>query len=103
MGIGIGLSLNNGRAALEALIGHRSEFKRTPKFKLEGHSGSWKNKLYKPDRGYQHIFEFLAAIYFLYGLIYYLSEGFFISLPFFLLFQFGFLYMAYFSFKGQRA
>lgn len=102
MGIGIGLSLNNGRAALEALLGHRSEFKRTPKFQIEDSRGTWKKKLYKPERDYQHLLEFVAAVYFFFGLIYYLSQGFFISLPFFLLFQFGFFYMAFFSFKGQR-
>lgn len=100
--IGIGLSLNNGRAALEAILGLRSEFKRTPKFLIEGRHGTWKHKIYKPEKGYQHIFELLAASYFSYGLIYYLSNGYFISLPFFLLFQFGFLYMAIFSLKSQR-
>jgi cellulose synthase/poly-beta-1,6-N-acetylglucosamine synthase-like glycosyltransferase len=102
MAIGIGLSLNNSRAALEALFGYQTEFKRTPKFMLEGRDGSWKQKRYKPKKGYQHIFEFLAAIYFILGLIYYLSYGFYVSLPFFLLFQFGFFYMAFLSFKGQK-
>jgi cellulose synthase/poly-beta-1,6-N-acetylglucosamine synthase-like glycosyltransferase len=102
MAIGIGLSLNNSRAALEALFGHQSEFKRTPKFMIEGREGTWKRKSYKPKKGYQHIFEFLAAIYFILGLIYYLSNGFYVSLPFFLLFQFGFFYMALLSFKGQK-
>ncbi|MCC6581663.1 MAG: glycosyltransferase [Phycisphaeraceae bacterium] len=32
MSIGIGISLNNGRAVLEALFGHESPFERTPKF-----------------------------------------------------------------------
>jgi hypothetical protein len=31
MSLGIGLSINNARAVLEALINHQSEFKRTPK------------------------------------------------------------------------
>ena len=100
--VGIGLSLNNGRAALEALAGYQSEFKRTPKYMIEGQKGTWKRKKYKPKRGYQHIFEFLAAGYFIIGLVYYLYKGFYLSLPFFLLFQFGFFYLAYFSFKGQK-
>jgi hypothetical protein len=32
MSLGVGVSLNNARAALEGLLGHESEFVRTPKF-----------------------------------------------------------------------
>jgi cellulose synthase/poly-beta-1,6-N-acetylglucosamine synthase-like glycosyltransferase len=102
VGVGIGLSLNNSRAALEAIVGLKSDFKRTPKYRLEGHRGSWRKKLYKADRDFQHIFELLAAGYFLYGFVYYFKQGFYLYLPFFLLFQFGFLYLAYSSIKSQR-
>lgn len=103
VGIGIGLSLNNSRAAVEALIGLKSDFKRTPKYRIEGHRGEWRSKIYKPERDYQHLLELLIAGYFLYGSIYYCREGFYWYLPFFLLFQFGFLYLAYSSIKSQRA
>jgi cellulose synthase/poly-beta-1,6-N-acetylglucosamine synthase-like glycosyltransferase len=103
MALGIALSLNNGRAAIEALVGIKSEFKRTPKYQIVGHKGSWKKKLYRSRSRYQHLFELLAAFYFSYGLAYYLSKGFYISLPFFLLFQFGFLYMGIFSLKSHRS
>lgn len=103
VGIGIGLSLNNSRAAVEALMGFKSDFKRTPKYRIEGHRGEWRSKIYKPERDYQHLLEFLIAGYFLYGSFYYYREGFYWYLPFFLLFQFGFLYLAYSSFKSQRA
>lgn len=102
MGVGIGLSLNNGRAALEALLGHGSEFKRTPKYQIEGRKGTWKKKLYKPEKGIQHILELCGGIYFSFALYFYVSQGFIISLPFFVLFQFGFFYMAIYSFKSQR-
>jgi cellulose synthase/poly-beta-1,6-N-acetylglucosamine synthase-like glycosyltransferase len=92
MALGIGLSLNNGRAALEALVGHQSEFKRTPKFRLEGRSGTWRRKLYKPGRSYQHFFELLVASYFTYGSLYFISHDVYYSMPFFLLFQIGFYY-----------
>lgn len=103
VGIGIGLSLNNSRAAVEALMGLKSDFKRTPKYRIEGHRGEWRSKIYKPERDYQHLLEFLIAGYFLYGSFYYYREGFYWYLPFFLLFQFGFLYLAYSSIKSQRA
>ena len=35
MAMWIGLCINNGRAALEALLGHKSVFVRTPKFRIE--------------------------------------------------------------------
>jgi cellulose synthase/poly-beta-1,6-N-acetylglucosamine synthase-like glycosyltransferase len=103
MGLGIALSLNNGRAAIEAIAGFKSEFKRTPKYQIVGQKGNWKSKLYRSKSRYQHLFELLAAFYFIYGLVYYLSKGFYVSLPFFLLFQFGFLYMGIFSLKGRRS
>ena len=34
MAVGIGLSINNSRAVLEAILGKPSEFKRTPKYNL---------------------------------------------------------------------
>lgn len=102
MALGIGLSLNNGRAALEALIGHQSEFKRTPKYKLEGKKDSWRKKLYKPGRSYQHVLEILIASYFGYGMFYFVSHEIYYSMPFFLLFLVGFSYIGLSSLAGQR-
>lgn len=41
-----GMSLNNGRAALSAFMGIPSEFKRTPKFHLNGKSTQWTRSQY---------------------------------------------------------
>lgn len=102
MALGIGLSLNNGRAALEALLGHQSEFKRTPKFRLEGRNGTWKKKLYKPGRSLQPLFELMIASYFTYGWFYFVSHEIYYSMPFFLLFMIGFYYIGLSSMSGQR-
>jgi len=102
MALGIGLSLNNGRAALEALFGHQSDFKRTPKYLLEGKKGSWRRKLYKPGRSYQHIAEIFIASYFTYGMLYFISQKVYFSMPFFLLFLIGFFYIGVSSMVGQR-
>lgn len=102
MGLGVGLSLNNGRAALEALFGHQTEFKRTPKFQLEGKKGTWRRKLYKPKRDYQHVLEIMVASYFSYGLMYFAAQEIYYSVPFFLLFVFGFAYIGLSSLIGQR-
>ncbi len=102
MALGIGLSLNNGRAALEALLGRHSEFKRTPKYKLEGRRGTWKQKLYRPGRSYQHIAEILVASYFTYGAFYFISQQVYYSMPFFILFMIGFYYIGFTSLTGQK-
>ncbi len=102
MALGIGLSINNGRAALEALLGRQSEFNRTPKFRLEGKKGTWKKKIYRPGKSYQHIFEFLMAAYFTYGWVYFLSQDFYYSMPFFILFMMGFYYTSLSSLYGQK-
>ncbi|MFQ5631012.1 MAG: glycosyltransferase, partial [bacterium] len=57
MGLGIGLSLNNGRAVLEALFRQQSDFKRTPKFKIETQQDSYKKKQYKPIKSRLQILE----------------------------------------------
>src|SRR3954470_4169649 len=46
--LGIGLAVNNARAVLEALVGHQSEFTRTPKYGIERNSQSWKKLQYTP-------------------------------------------------------
>ena len=102
MALGIGLSLNNGRAALEAVFGHQSEFKRTPKFNLIGRNDSRRKKFYKPGKSYQPLIELLIASYFTYGTLYFISQEVYFSMPFFLLFQVGFFYTGLSSVSGQR-
>ena len=46
MALGIGLCINNGRGALEALLRRRSEFVRTPKFRIEVPGDTWRRKRY---------------------------------------------------------
>jgi hypothetical protein len=102
MSLGIGLSINNGKAALEALFRHQSDFKRTPKFCVEGRKGTWKRKGYKSAKNYLFLLEFVFAVYFSYGLIFFLIKGLYVSIPFFLLFQFGFLYLSLSSLYSSK-
>lgn len=104
MALGIGLSLNNGRAALAALFRRDSEFKRTPKFNIISRTDGWRKKVYRAGRhGYLQLLELMIAFYFTYGLVYFLSRGFFLSFPFFLLFQAGFFYISISSLSGWRS
>ena len=46
--LGVGLSINNARAVLEAVFNHHSEFKRTPKYGIENKSKNWRSCRYMP-------------------------------------------------------
>src|SRR5262249_13543407 len=53
MGLGIGLAFSNARAVLEALSGIKSDFVRTPKYRVEQTSDeTWKKKKYQRKRGW---------------------------------------------------
>ena len=94
LALGIGLSLNNARAVLEALFNHHSEFKRTPKYGIEKKRKSWRTSRYSPLRTVLPFIELLFALYFTFFVISAVLNGQYLSLPFLLLFQFGFTYVA---------
>src|SRR6187549_1995444 len=64
MSIGIGLSVNNTRAVLEALFRKESEFARTPKYGIERDSDEWAGKKYHQTVGVQSIIELSLGLYF---------------------------------------
>jgi cellulose synthase/poly-beta-1,6-N-acetylglucosamine synthase-like glycosyltransferase len=92
LSVGIGLSVNNARAVLEALFGHESEFTRTPKYRVEKASDEWKQKRYRGAVNFVPFFELALGVYFTYMALYAATYGIYGTLPFILIFQFGFLY-----------
>ena len=46
--LGVGLSINNARAVLEAVFNHPSEFTRTPKYGIENKRQTWRSCRYMP-------------------------------------------------------
>ena len=98
MGLGIGLAFSNARAVLEALIGLKSEFVRTPKYRVEETSdATWKRKKYKRKRGLLPILELAFALYFFLAILYSARLHMWGTIPFLLLFFFGFGYMGVMS------
>ncbi|HEX7330409.1 MAG TPA: cellulose synthase family protein [Pyrinomonadaceae bacterium] len=98
MGLGIGLAFSNARAVLEALLGVKSEFVRTPKYKVEETTdATWKRKKYKRKRGLLPLLELSFAIYFLLAIVYSARLHMWGTIPFLLLFFFGFGYMGLMS------
>jgi cellulose synthase/poly-beta-1,6-N-acetylglucosamine synthase-like glycosyltransferase len=92
MSIGIGLSVNNTRAVLEALFRKESEFARTPKYGIERESDEWAGKKYHQTVGVQSIIEVALGLYFTGTVFYALINQIYGTLPFLMLFQIGFLY-----------
>jgi cellulose synthase/poly-beta-1,6-N-acetylglucosamine synthase-like glycosyltransferase len=101
MSIGIGLSVNNTRAVLEALFRKESEFNRTPKYGIERESDEWAGKKYHQTVGVQSIIEVALGLYFTGTVFYALINQIYGTLPFLMLFQIGFLYTGLLSILQQ--
>jgi cellulose synthase/poly-beta-1,6-N-acetylglucosamine synthase-like glycosyltransferase len=99
MGLGIGLAFSNARAVLEALLGIKSDFVRTPKYQVEKNQDeTWKRKKYKRKRGLLPLLELSFSLYFLLAIFYAGHMRMWGTVPFLLLFFFGFGYMGVMSF-----
>src|SRR5881227_2259788 len=112
LALGIGLSLNNARAVLEAIFNHKSDFTRTPKYGIERRSQSWRSCKYRALKSTLPIAELALAIYFSYFVWFAVAHRQFLSVPFLLMFQGGFFYVSLssllpwsprFTFGGSRS
>jgi cellulose synthase/poly-beta-1,6-N-acetylglucosamine synthase-like glycosyltransferase len=103
MSIGIGLSINNTRAVIEALFNKQSEFTRTPKYHIEGDGDEWVGKKYRQTVAVQPLIELALGLYFTATVFYALANGIYGTLPFLVLFQIGFLYTGLLSIVQQYA
>ncbi len=101
MAIGIGLAVNNAKAVLEALFGEPGEFTRTPKYGIEKRADDWHQKKYHQSMPIQPLVELGLGLYFTATVVYALSHEIYGTLPFLVLFQFGFLYMGGMSLLQQ--
>jgi hypothetical protein len=99
LALGIGMSLNNGRAVLEALIGHKSGFVRTPKYDVRGRKDRWHGKNYVHFKWIQPILELALGLWFTPAILFAIEHGgrSLLTLPFLVLFQFGYLYVSLLS------
>jgi len=97
MSLGIGLSLNNLHAVLEALFHRESEFRRTPKYRIEGTGGEWRTKKYRASGNYSQVGEILLAAYFLAATVFAAVQNYWVGVPFLLVFFNGFAYTSLLS------
>ena len=91
--VGTGIAINNTHAFLEAIIGKKSEFIRTPKLGIKSKKQSWKNSNYKISISFISFLELFLGLYALYGVY----AGFvfhrLLAVPFLLIYATSFLYI----------
>jgi cellulose synthase/poly-beta-1,6-N-acetylglucosamine synthase-like glycosyltransferase len=95
MAVGIGLSVRNAMAVIEAVVGVKSEFVRTPKYRVEaGAQGgaAWAKKKYHKSAGWMPFAEVGLGLYFAAAVFYALQNENYATVPFLLLFVWGYLY-----------
>ncbi len=92
MAVGIGLSVRNAKAVLEAVFGIRSEFARTPKYRIEGQRDTWLKKSYRNPAGWMPFAEVALGLYFAATVVYAFQNENYATVPFLLLFVWGYLY-----------
>jgi hypothetical protein len=93
--LGIGLSINNARAVLEAIFNRESEFCRTPKYGVVRSEQNWRSRHYSAVRTMIPVVELIFALYFTYFVFHAFQNREFLSLPFLILFQLAFSYVAF--------
>ena len=92
MATGIGISVRNAQAVLEAIVGKKSEFARTPKFNIEGKQGTFAKKSYRNKAGWLPYAEIVLGLYFSMTVAYAIINENYATVPFLLLFVWGYLY-----------
>ena len=103
MVLGIGLSVNNARAVIEAMFGRQTGFVRTPKYGVESSRDAWLDKRYRQAVVIQPFIEIGFCFYFTTALFYALKNGIYSTVPILVFFQAGFFYTGALSIIQQLA
>lgn len=102
MALGIGLTVTNTRAVLEALFGIKSSFKRTPKYRVEKKGERSQAAKYRKRLGIVPWIELLIGCYFALTIAYAISNENYFTIPFLLLFVVGYWYTGLLSLLQGR-
>jgi cellulose synthase/poly-beta-1,6-N-acetylglucosamine synthase-like glycosyltransferase len=102
MALGIGLTLTNTMAVLEALIGKKSAFARTPKYRVETKKDVVRATKYRRRLGWVPWVELLIGSYFALTVYYALDNENYFTVPFLLLFVIGYWYTGLMSLLQGR-
>ena len=95
MAVGVGLTIINTRAVLEAVFGVETAFARTPKYNISGGAVNLENKKYKKRSGWLPYAEIGVGCYFV-GMVVFAIETFnFFAIPFLMLFVLGYFWAGF--------
>jgi hypothetical protein len=92
MALGIGLTVTNTRAVLEAAIGKQTAFARTPKYRVESRKDRVDASKYRKRLGWIPWVELVIGIYFASAVYYAVVNENYFTVPFLLLFVIGYWY-----------
>lgn len=102
MALGIGLTVTNSKAVMEALFGIKSSFKRTPKYSVQKRGQKSQAAKYRKRLGIIPWIELIIGAYFALTIWYAMVNGNFITVPFLILFLIGYWYTGFLSlFQGR--
>ena len=105
MAIGIGLTVTNTQAVIEALLGIKTSFKRTPKFRLEKKTdaaSALQNRKYRRKIGWSPFVELILGTVFAAVTVYAFQMENYLTIPFLLLFVVGYYTTGFLSiFQGR--
>ena len=102
MALGIGLTITNTRAVLEALIGKKTAFARTPKYRVASKKDKAFAAKYRKRLGWVPWLELLIGSYFALTVYYAIDNDNFFTVPFLLLFVIGYWYTGLMSLLQGR-
>ena len=95
MAVGVGLTMINTRAVLEALFGVQTSFVRTPKYAIGERPMKLENKQYRARSGWLPYLEIGVGTYFLGMVVFAITTFNFLSIPFLALFVVGYYWAGF--------
>jgi cellulose synthase/poly-beta-1,6-N-acetylglucosamine synthase-like glycosyltransferase len=102
MALGIGLTVTNTIAVVEALVGKKSAFARTPKYRVESKKDKLHASKYRKRLGWVPWIELLIGTYFAMTVVYAVQNENYLTVPFLLLFVVGYWYTGLMSLLQGR-
>jgi cellulose synthase/poly-beta-1,6-N-acetylglucosamine synthase-like glycosyltransferase len=102
MALGVGLTITNTKAVLEALFGVKSAFARTPKYRVNKKGEKSQAKKYRKRLGIIPWIELAIGCYFAFTVWYAISTENYFTVPFLVLFVFGYWYTGLLSLLQGR-
>jgi hypothetical protein len=102
MALGIGLTITNTKAVIEALVGRETAFARTPKYNVESKKDNIGARKYRRRLGWVPWLELLIGSYFALTVFYAIQNENFFTVPFLMLFVLGYWYTGLMSLLQGR-